>query len=147
MIHPAVWPIIPRSRPKAQSAVGRLDYRQEPHAPNFSRGRSCQNWNGLLQADAFSGYNRLYAPERKPRHIVEALCCSDTKRKFSELADIAASARRGKNVPPISPIALETVARIDAVFSVECDISGASAVELLPVQRQASAPLFAALGI
>ena len=53
----------------------------------------------------------------------------------------------GQNAPPISPIALETVARIDAVFSVECDISGASAVELLRVQRQASAPLFAALGI
>jgi transposase len=101
----------------------------------------------LLQVDVFSGYNRLYAPEHKPGHIVEARCCSDAKPKFFELADIAASARRGKNAPPISPIALETVARIDAVFSVECDINGASAAELLRVQRQASAPLFAALGI
>ena len=63
------------------------------------------------------------------------------------MADIVASARRGKNAPPISPIALETVARIDAVFSVECDINGASAAELLRVQRQALAPLFAALRI
>jgi len=42
---------------------------------------------------------------------------------------------------------LHPSAHIDAVFSVECDINGASAAELLRVQRQASAPLFAALGI
>ena len=101
----------------------------------------------MLQAEAFSGYIRLYAPERKPGHIVEALCCSDAKRKSFELADIAASARRGKNAPPISPIALEAVARIDAVFAVDRDINGASAVERLRVQREASAPLFIAPGI
>jgi len=72
----------------------------------------------LLQADAFSGDNRLCAPERKPGHIVEALCSSDAKRKFFELADVAAGARRGKNAPPISPIALEAVARIESAFAV-----------------------------
>jgi len=35
------------------------------------------------------------------------------------LADIAANARRGKNAPPISPIALEAVRRIDGLFDID----------------------------
>jgi hypothetical protein len=58
--------------------------------------RHLTNWSGVLQADAFSGYARLYPPDRKPGPIVEALCWSHARRKFFELADIAANARRGK---------------------------------------------------
>ncbi|HTR14178.1 MAG TPA: IS66 family transposase [Roseiarcus sp.] len=100
---------------------------------------------GILQADAFDGYNRLYLPDRKPGPIVEALCWSHARRKFFELADIAANARRGKNAPPISPIALEAVKRIDALFAVEREISGLSAAKRLAVRQERSAPLVAAL--
>ena len=61
------------------------------------------SYAGILQADAFDGYNRLYLPDRKPGPIVEALCWSHGRRKFFELADIAANAKRGKNAAPISP--------------------------------------------
>ena len=86
--------------------------------------RHLTNWSGILQADAFSGYARLYPPDRKPGPIVEALCWSHARRKFFELADIAANARRGKNAAPISPIALEAVKRIDAIFDIEREING-----------------------
>jgi len=33
-------------------------------------------WSGILQADAYGGYNRLYLPDRRPGPIVEALCWS-----------------------------------------------------------------------
>ena len=56
--------------------------------------RHLAGYTGILQADAFDGYNRLYLPDRKPGPIVEALCWSHARRKFFELADIAASARR-----------------------------------------------------
>jgi len=71
--------------------------------------RHLSRYAGILQADAFDGYNRLYLPDRKPRPIIEALCWSHARRKFFELADIAANARRGKSATPISPIALEAV--------------------------------------
>ena len=45
---------------------------------------------GILQADAFDGYNRLYLPDRQPGPIIEALCCSHARRKFFEFVDIAA---------------------------------------------------------
>jgi len=51
--------------------------------------RHLAQFAGLLQADAYDGYNRLYLPDRKPGPITEALCWSHARRKFFELADIA----------------------------------------------------------
>jgi len=107
--------------------------------------RHLSRWSGVLQADAYSGYNGLYQPERRPGRIVAALCWSHARRKFFELADITANTRRGKNAPAISPMALEAVKRIDAIFNVERDINGLSADERLRVRRETSAPLVAAL--
>jgi transposase len=107
--------------------------------------RHLASYAGILQADAFDGYNRLYLADRKPGPIVEALCWSHARRKFFELADIAANARRGKNAAPISPIALEVVKRIDALFDIEREINSLSAEKRLAARRQRSAPLVAAL--
>ena len=107
--------------------------------------RHLADWAGILQADAFDGYNRLYLPDRKPSPIVEALCWSHARRKFFELADIAANARRGKKATPISPIALEAVKRIDALFDIERDINGFSVEKRLAARQERSAALVAAL--
>src|SRR3984957_187660 len=74
--------------------------------------------------------------------IAEALCWSHARRKFFELADIAANARRGKNAAPISP---KAVKRIDAIFKIEREINGVTAEERLAARRSRSAPLVAAL--
>jgi transposase len=107
--------------------------------------RHLADWAGLLQADAFDGYNRLYLPDRKPSPIVEALCWSHARRKFFELADIAANTRRGKKATPISPIALEAVKRVDALFDIERDINGFSVEKRLAARQERSAALVAAL--
>jgi transposase len=107
--------------------------------------RHLVGYAGILQADAFDGYNRLYLPDRNPGPIVEALCWSHARRKFFELADIAANTRRGKNAPPISPIALEAVRRIDALFDIEREINRLSAAGRLAARREGSAPLVGAL--
>ena len=77
--------------------------------------------------------------------LTSALCWSHARRKFFELADIAANARRGKHAAAISPIALEAVKRIDALFEIERGINGLSAEERLRVRQEQSAPLVAAL--
>src|SRR6202020_2018990 len=107
--------------------------------------RHLVGYAGILQADAFDGYNRLYLPDRNPGPIVEALCWSHARRKFFELADIAANTRRGKNAPPISPIALEAVKRIDALFDIEREINGLSVENRLTARQERSTPLVAAL--
>lgn len=107
--------------------------------------RHLAQFAGLLQADAYDGYNRLYLPDRKPGPITEALCWSHARRKFFELADIAANARRGKDAPPISPIAFEAVKRIDALFEIEREINGLTAEQRLAAREERSAPLVDAL--
>jgi hypothetical protein len=65
-----------------------------------------------MQADAYADYERLYEAGRRPGPIVEARCWAHARRKFFELA-------RLNN----SPIAIEAVARIDALFAIERDIT------------------------
>ena len=102
-------------------------------------------FGGIVQADAYNGYNTLYDPARAGGGATSALCWSHARRKFFELADIATNARRGRHAAAISPIALEAVKRIDALFDIERAINGLSAEERLRVRQEQSAPLVAAL--
>ena len=118
----------------------------------YSRNRSgdhpvehLRGFAGILQADAFAGYNRLYEPGRSPGPVTEAACFAHARRKFYELADIAAGKRRGKRAPPISPLAMEAVKRIDALFDIERGINGETAERRLAVRREQSAPILADL--
>ena len=98
-------------------------------------------WWGILQADAYGGYNGLYDPARPGGSVTSALCWSHARRGFFELADIAASARRGPSAAPVSPIALEAVKRIDALFDIERGINGLSAEERRGARQKQSRPL------
>ena len=121
----------------------------------YSRDRSGEhpqrhlaNFGGVLQADAYSGYGKLYDPGRAPGPITEAACWSHARRKFYVLADIETNARRkaqGKTSAVISPMALETVRRIDVLFEIERSINGLSADQRKTVRQDRSAPLVASL--
>jgi transposase len=57
-----------------------------------------------------------------PGRIPEAGCWSHARRPFFALADLAETARhrsQGEMPVPISPLALEMVRRIDALFEIE----------------------------
>lgn len=107
--------------------------------------RHLQGFIGILQADAYSGYNELYDASRPRGPVTPALCWAHARRQFFELADIAANARAGKKAGVISPIALEAVKRIDALFDIERGINGQRADERLRVRKEQSAPLLTAL--
>jgi transposase len=89
---------------------------------------------GLMQADAYAGFNRLYDTGRKPGPIVEAMCWAHARRKFFDLARINKA-----------PIALEAVERIDALFAIEREINGKPPHERQRVRNERSRPLLAAL--
>jgi transposase len=117
----------------------------------YSRDRSGEHpvrhlagYAGILQADAYGGYNKLYEADRRPRPITEAGCWVHARRPFFVLADIAANAHRkaqGKTAGVISPLALEAVRRIDALFEIERSINGDSAERRRAVRQELSAPL------
>lgn len=108
----------------------------------YSRDRSGEHpqahlaqWSGVFQADAFSGYGKLYAPDRRPGQILQAGCWSHARRPFFIFADLEEAARRkaaSKKPIAMSPIAIEVVRRIDALFAIERTVNGQS-----PEQRRA----------
>jgi hypothetical protein len=112
----------------------------------YSRDRTAEHperhlagYAGILQADAYAGFNRLYDADRKPGPITEASCWAHGRRKFFELADVAAKARGQLSV--LAPLAVGAVKRIDAIFDIEREINGRSIEERLAVRRDRVAPL------
>src|SRR5580692_11452606 len=101
-------------------------------------------YSGILQADAYDGYNKLYQAGRSAGPILEAACWVHARRPFFAMADIEENARRkasGKKEIALSPIAIEVVRRIDALFETERSINGKSPNERLAVRRDKSRPL------
>jgi transposase len=103
--------------------------------------RHLAGWQGVLQADAYGGYNDLYRGDRDPGPVESALCWSHARRKFFELADIKEKARKRKPADDISPVALEAVTRIDAIFDVERGINGLDAAARLEARQRLVRPL------
>ncbi|MDE2365295.1 MAG: IS66 family transposase, partial [Hyphomicrobiales bacterium] len=104
--------------------------------------------SGILQADAYGGYNRLYEEGRSPGPIVEAACWAHARRKFFVLADIETSARRrasNKTPSPISPLALEAVRKIDVLFDIERAINSLDVAARKAARQERSVPVVAEL--
>jgi transposase len=102
--------------------------------------RHLSTYNGIIQADAYAGYNALLNAERTPAPLTRALCWAHARRHFFELADIAAQAKRRKAMASISPMALAAVQRIDRIFEVERGINGKSADERRDVRAELAEP-------
>jgi transposase len=105
-----------------------------PNREGAHPNRHLESYDGILQADAYAGFNDLYDPKRRPGPITEAACWAHGRRKFFVLADL------GK-----SPMALEAVRRIDAIFDIERDLNGRTEEERLKQRAKLAAPLVDAL--
>ena len=109
--------------------------------------RHLASYAGILQADAYGGYNDLYKADRRPGPITEAACWSHGRRKFFVLADITktAEARSQNKHTSWSPLAHEAVRRIDPIFDAERALNGLVADKRLDLRRTHVAPLVADL--
>ena len=85
-------------------------------------------WSGILQADAYAGFNALYVKGRVPAPLTEASCWAHGGAKFFELANLAKAMR--------APMAIEAVRRIDEIFAIERELNGEPA-ERRRIVRQA----------
>ena len=95
--------------------------------------RQLAAYSGIVQADAYSGFNGLFVAGRRPGPIIEAACWAHSRRKYFELARLRKM-----------PIAIEAVTRIDALFAIEREINGLSPAQRLAVRRERSRPLLEA---
>ena len=86
-------------------------------------------FTGYLQADAFSGYDGVYA-----RGVTEVACWAHARRKFVEAQ---------KTEPAL---AAEAIARVRALYEVERRARELPVAERLALRQAASAPLVRSLG-
>jgi transposase len=142
-----IWTYVRDDRPFGGRAPPAALYYASRDRRHEHPARHLHGFSGILQADAYSGYNELYDPRRPQGLITSASCWAHARRQFFELADIAANVRRGKKAAAISPIALDAVKRIDALFDIERGINGQSAEERLRVRQEQSAPVLGALEV
>jgi transposase len=129
-----LWVYVRDDRPFAGHAPPAAAFFYSPDREGIHPERHLAGFAGILQADAYGGFNRLYEPGRKPGPILEAACWAHARRKLYELAAL------GK-----APIATEAVRRIDRLFAVERDIAGLSTEARLLARRERSAPILADL--
>jgi transposase len=92
--------------------------------------RHLAGYAGILQADAYAGFAELYDAQRRPGPITEAACWSHGRRHFFELADLRKT-----------PLAIEVVHRIDAIFAIEREINGLTADDRRAARQNRVAPL------
>ncbi len=136
-----IWTYVRDDRPFAGPAPPAAVY----YASSDRRGQHPQKhlsaFTGILQADCYNGFEPLFDPQKKVLPITPAFCFAHARRGFFELADIEKTVREGQKGKPVSPIALEAVRRLDALFEIERAINGRSADERRAVRQEKSKPL------
>jgi transposase len=111
-----IWTYVRDDRPFGGAAPPAAVFFYSPDRASIHPEQHLAGYCGILQADAYAGFNRLYAPDRKPGPITEAGCWAHARRKLFELADIAAKARKQKptTVSPIAFVLLDLAKRAAA---------------------------------
>jgi transposase len=132
-----LWTYVRDDRPFAGSAPPAALFFYSRNRDGEHPERHLTGWTGILQADAYAGFNALYEERRSPGPIIEAACWAHGRRKFFVLADLA----KGRG----APLAVEAVRRIDAIFAIEAAINGTPADERLAQRQSRIAPLVAEL--
>jgi transposase len=119
-----LWTYVRDDRPAASPDPPAVFFRYSPDRKGERPRAHLANFTGVLQADAYAGFDRLYGEK-----IKEAACWAHVRRKFY---DIHASLA--------SPIALEALERIGRLYKIEEEIRGRSPDERKAVRQARAGP-------
>jgi transposase len=120
------WTYVRDSRPAGDQAPAAVWFSYSPDRKSEHPQRHLAKFRGILQADAYAGFNKLY----EGGAIQEAPCMAHIRRKFFELMEAHQS-----------PIATEAVERIAVLYRIEKEIRGRPAEERRKVRNARARPL------
>lgn len=125
-----IWAYVRDPRPWAGTAPPGAVYRFAPDWKQEHVHSHLAKTRGILQADGYKGYAKLYepAPDGTPR-LQEASCWAHLRRDFHDEWDKTKSA-----------IAREALDRIGALYDIEREINGQPAEIRLAARQKHSAP-------
>jgi hypothetical protein len=120
------WTYVRDSRPAGDTTPPAVWFTYSPDRKGEHPQRHLASFRGILQADAYSGFGRLY----QDGSIQEAPCMAHIRRKFYDLMQAYQSS-----------IAAEAVQRIAALYHIEKEIRGRSPDQRREVRTARARPL------
>jgi transposase len=97
-----VWAYVRDDRPFAGPAPPAAVFYYSRNRDGEHPRKHLAAYAGILQADAYGGFNSLYDLKRSPGPITEAACWSHGRRKFFVLADVAKSTPGKQHGAPLA---------------------------------------------
>jgi transposase len=125
-----IWAYVRDQRPWAGASPPSAVYTFAPDWKEEHVHRHLANTRGILQADAYKGYAKLYSPDPNgPPRLREAACWAHLRRDFHDEWSKTKSA-----------IAREALDRIGKLYDIEREITGQPADIRLAARQKHSAP-------
>jgi transposase len=115
-------------RPAGSSEPAAVLFRYTPDRKAIHPREHLAEFDGVLQANGYAGFDALY--ERTPKPLLEAACWAHVRRKFYEV-----------HVADHSPIAREALERIGVLYEIEEHIRGRSAEQRQLVRLARAGPI------
>jgi transposase len=125
-----LWTYVRDDRPAGDETPPAVWFAYSPDRKGEHPQTHLSKFQGTLQADAYAGFEQIYETGR----IQEAACWAHVRRKFYDL-----------HVAHKSPVAVEALERIGALYAVESDINGRSPEERREIRNTRSLPLLGSL--
>jgi transposase len=123
-----LWVYVRDDRPSGDEAAPAVWFQYSGNRKGEHPARHLKSFRGVLQADAFAGYNELYRDGR----IVEAACWSHARRKIWDIHE-----RQHKLADTLAHQALQ---RMGAIFEVEAQIRGKPPDERALIRQEQTRP-------
>jgi transposase len=127
-----LWTYVRDGRPWADSAAPAVLFRYSPDRRGEHPESHLKRFSGVLQADGYAGFDRLYEDAR----IREAACWAHVRRKFYEIYESNGS-----------PVAAEALARIGKLYEIEEQIRGRPPDQRCAVRKARAGPELDALKV
>jgi len=105
----SLWAYVRDDRPAGEDTAPAAWFAYSEDRKGEYPRRHLKDFEGALQADAYSGFHHLYGDGA----IDEVACWAHTRRKFHDI-----------HVAHASPITTEAIARIGALYAIEEEIRG-----------------------
>jgi transposase len=125
-----IWTYARDERPAGGRVAPAVWFGYSPDRKGAHPQGHLQDFTGILQADGYAGYSKIYEGGR----VVEAACWAHVRRKFVDLHKLHKS-----------PVAAEMLDRIGALYVVEQEIWGRLPDERRAVRQERSRPLLDAM--
>lgn len=106
-----LWTYVRDDRPAGSTSPPAVWFAYSPDRKGAHPCGHLKDFRGTLQADGFAGFNGLY--DRQDQPLLEAACWAHARRKFFEVHQATQS-----------PLALEALQQIGALYGIEEEIRG-----------------------